>query len=363
MAEQDDTSKEFEPSPKKLDDLRRKGDIPKSNDLTAAASLAGLVGVWIVLGTQHFLTLDHQLSQFLTNAADIGRQGMRQSAGTENARGVLGLAWLILPWFLAPAASALAVLFVQNAIVFAPSKLAPKLSRISPISNARNKFGRQGIFEFLKSAIKLMLVSIALMIFFSQNFGSVAMTLALAPTQGLTLMASLAIKFLWIVVVFYFLVGGVDLVWQRIEHLRKNRMSRQEMTDEQKQSEGDPHVKQQRRQRAQEIANNRMMADVPTADVVIVNPTHFAVALRWDRAKGTAPVCVAKGVDEVAFSIKSLAISSGVPVFSDPPSARAIYSVVEIGSEISPDHYRAAAAAIRFADKLRPKAGAKWKTT
>lgn len=363
MAEQDDASKEFEPSQKKLDDLRRKGEIPKSNDLTAAASLAGLVGAWVVLGAPHILSIDHVLSEFLNSVAGINRDEYSKPVGPENFARIAGLAWLILPWFLAPGLFALVGLIAQKSLVFAPSKLTPKLSRISPIANAGNKFGRRGIFEFLKSATKLALVSVALIFFFSQNFGRVAMTTALAPSQGLALMVTLTINFLWIVVVFYFLVGGVDLIWQRIEHLRKNRMSRQEMTDEQKQSEGDPHVKQHRRQRAQEIANNRMMADVPTADVVMVNPTHFAVALKWDRTKGSAPVCVAKGVDEIALSIKSLAISSGVPVFSDPPSARAIYSVVKIGSEISPEHYRAAAAAIRFADRLRSKESAKWKTT
>jgi len=154
-------------------------------------------------------------------------------------------------------------------------------------------------------------------------------------------------------------LGSIDFLWQRAEHTRKHRMSRKEMMDELKQSEGDPTVKQQRRQRGQEIATNKMLLDVPTADVVIVNPTHYAVALKWDRSQATAPVCVAKGVDEIAARIRVLAAENAVPVHSDPPTARALHAKVALGQEISQDHYRAVAAAIRFAENIRSKAAAR----
>ncbi|PSL15720.1 EscU/YscU/HrcU family type III secretion system export apparatus switch protein, partial [Shimia abyssi] len=121
---------------------------------------------------------------------------------------------------------------------------------------------------------------------------------------------------------------------------------------------GDPHIKQQRRQRAQEIATNQMLSDVPSADVIIVNPTHYAVALKWNRAPGEAPVCVAKGVDEVAKSIRECAHDAGVPIKSDPPTARALHAIVEIGHEVPPDLYRPVATAIRFAEAMRQKAKA-----
>jgi flagellar biosynthetic protein FlhB len=137
-------------------------------------------------------------------------------------------------------------------------------------------------------------------------------------------------------------------------------MSRKELMDETKDSEGDPVMKQQRRQRAYDIATNRMMADVPKADVVIVNPRHYAVALRWDRTAGGAPVCVAKGVDEVALRIRTVAMEAGVPIRQDPPTARALHASVEIGAEIRPEHYRPVAAAIRFAEAVRKRARRKW---
>ncbi len=119
--------------------------------------------------------------------------------------------------------------------------------------------------------------------------------------------------------------------------------------------EGDPYIKQHRRQRAQ-IANNRMLADVPGADVVIVNPTHFAVALKWNRASGAAPICVAKGVDAIAARIREIAEASAVPVRHDPPAARAIHASVEVGAEIQPEHYHAVASAIRFAEAMQARA-------
>ena len=133
-------------------------------------------------------------------------------------------------------------------------------------------------------------------------------------------------------------------------------MSRQDIIDEMKQSEGDPFVKQQRRQRGYDIAMNQMLADVASADVVIVNPTHYAVALRWRRGDQGAPVCVAKGVDEIAARIRAVAAEAGVPLHRDPPTARAVHASVEIGQEIHAEHYRAVAAAIRFAERLRAKA-------
>ena len=163
-------------------------------------------------------------------------------------------------------------------------------------------------------------------------------------------------SFLFIVVLISGAIGGIDAIWQHFEHLRKNRMSHKEIMDENKNTEGDPHLKQERRQRAMSIAQNQMMADVPSADVIVVNPTHYAVALKWSRLPGEAPVCVAKGVDEIARAIREKAIENGVPIHSDPPTARSLHATTNIGDQIAPDLYRAVAAAIRFAETMRKRA-------
>ena len=155
------------------------------------------------------------------------------------------------------------------------------------------------------------------------------------------------------IIVLAFLVAALDVIWQRHSHLKKMRMTHQELKDESKQSEGDPHMRSSRRERAREIASNRMLHDVPTADVVITNPTHYAVALKWSRATETVPVCVAKGEDELARRIRLRAEQAGVPIHEDPPTARSLCALVDVGQMIHPDHYKAVAAAIVFADKMR----------
>ncbi|MGL5008905.1 MAG: EscU/YscU/HrcU family type III secretion system export apparatus switch protein, partial [Paracoccaceae bacterium] len=214
-----------------------------------------------------------------------------------------------------------------------------------------------------KSAVKLGLISVALFYFLSLRAPDILNSHVLAPALATTLMLRLLVEFLILALVITFVIGGLDYGWQIYRHIVRNRMSRKEMLDEMKDSEGDPHVKGQRRQRGMEIANNRMLADVPSADVIIVNPTHYAVALKWKRGSKTAPVCVAKGTDELAAQIRAIAAEAGVPIHSDPPTARAIHASVDIGAPISAEHFKAVAAAIRFAEAMRAKARKGWKLT
>lgn len=219
-----------------------------------------------------------------------------------------------------------------------------------------NKFGRAGLFEFAKSSAKLTIYSVILGVFLVFQSTAILGTLYYSPAIATAELLRLSLLLMSVVLVVALVLGGIDLVWQRAEHVRKNRMSRKEITDEVKESEGDPTMKQQRRQRGVTLAMNQMLADVPKADVVIVNPTHYAVALKWDRLTGRAPVCVAKGVDLVAGRIRDCAREAGVPVHSDPPTARALHAAIEVGEEIQTEHYKAVAAAIRFAEQIRRKA-------
>lgn len=152
------------------------------------------------------------------------------------------------------------------------------------------------------------------------------------------------------------LFAGVDLLWKHFDFRRRNRMTRKEVEDEHKDSEGDPHLKAARRQKAVDLALGSMLADVEKADVVIVNPTHYAVALEWKRGSGKAPVCLAKGVDEVAARIRERAREYKVPIWSDPPCARALHARTKIGEEVPREQFGPVAAAIRFAEAMRAKA-------
>jgi flagellar biosynthetic protein FlhB len=149
--------------------------------------------------------------------------------------------------------------------------------------------------------------------------------------------------------------GAIDYLWQKFEHLRRNRMSHEDLKREFKESDGDPHMRARRRHRAREIATRHMLREVASADVVVINPQHYAVALKWNRARRTAPICVAKGVDQIAMRIREQASLAGVPLHSDPATARALYATIGLGEAIHPEHYMAIAAAIRFADGIRKR--------
>lgn len=352
MSGEDQADKEHEASQQKLDQARKDGDIPRSVDLQTAAATGGFLlalfslGAWAVTraGTAGMVVLD-QADRLSTLVASGG--------GAPIAGMILTLAGPPLALLLVAPVLVLALLFATRGIVFAPSKLAPKLSRISVIAAAKQKFGIDGLVEFGKSTVKLGIVSLILYTFLAGRLEEILASLYLTPAMSAALMARLVLEFLFIVFLIQLALGGVDYLWQVFRHRQRNRMSRKEMMDEFKDSEGDSHLKSARRQRAQEVATNRMLTDVASANVVVVNPTHYAVALKWDRSKGGAPVCVAKGVDEIARKIRERAAEHGVPIHSDPPTARAIHATVEIGQEIRVEHYRAVAAAIRFAEAMR----------
>ena len=355
-SEQQGGEKPHEPTQRKLDKAREKGEVPRSNDLSTAAAYGGLCLAAMAVGPGALPGLGATM-QTLVDRPEALAPLFFDGPGATITGGLMGAVTLaILPFFVAPAVAALATIIAQRAFVVSGEKLRPKLSRISIIKNAGNKFGRTGLFEFFKSFAKLLIYSLVLFLFVSAKLPEMAQTLLLEPGIAVATLARLCVEFLSLVFVIALVIGGIDVLWQRAEHMRRNRMTDKEIRDEVKDSEGDPYMKQQRRARGEQIARAQMMADVPRADVVIVNPSHYAVALAWDRSPGSAPVCVAKGVDEVALAIRRIATGAGVPIHSDPPTARRLHAETEVGAQIAPADYRAVAAAIRFADQMRRKA-------
>ena len=356
MSEDESGEKQNEPTQKKLDDARKKGEVPRSTDLNTAAAYGGFLIVAIALGAALLKDTGTALMVFIDRSNELSQLMFEGPAAPVVGGAMLSIGRSLLPWFGLPAAAVLVTIIAQRSFIVTPDKLMPKASRVSILSNAKNKFGRTGLFEFAKSTTKLTIYSILLGVFLMANLNDIVSTIYLSPAMALSLLAALTVKFLGVVLVISLAVGGVDFFWQRYDHMMKNRMSHEDLKNEVKSSEGDPQMKQQRRQRGYEIAMNQMLADVPKADVVIVNPTHYAVALSWSRQAGAAPVVVAKGVDEIAARIRETATEASVAIHSDPPTARAIFAAVEIGQEVLPEHYKPVAAAIRFADALRGKA-------
>ncbi|SMR70683.1 flagellar biosynthetic protein FlhB [Aliiroseovarius halocynthiae] len=356
MADEDDDSKQHEPTQKKLDDARKRGEVPRSSDLNTAMSYMVLLLLATALGASTMTGIGTILASMIERSDQLAHHAFHGQAGPVLANAMTSIAWRLTPWLVLPMIAVLGLSIVTRSFVVSPEKLMPKLNRISPLSNAKNKFGRSGLFEFFKSFVKLSIYGVILGVFIWVNLPEMLAALALTPGMVSVLLMDLSIEFFAIVLLVAMIIGGIDYLWQHQEHLRKNRMSHKELMDEIKQNEGDPHMKGQRRQKAYDIATNQMMQDVPDADVIVVNPTHYAVALKWSRLPGEAPICVAKGVDEVAARIREIASENGVPIHRDPPTARALHATVEIGREIPSDQYQAVAAAIRFAEKMRQRA-------
>ncbi|WP_347137949.1 flagellar type III secretion system protein FlhB [Paracoccus sp. SSK6] len=353
MSEEND-DKPFEASDQKLRRAREKGDIPRSAELNVAAMY---LGAWLAFAVGAGFAVKAWLSMA---ARALGSEGWTPGAtgaiaaalGQYAGGAVLGLAAV-------PSLVIVVALIGTRGLVFAPQKLAFDLNRINPMKTAAQKFGKSGLVNFGISLGKVALVGLSGWFLFRNLLGH----LASSPLAGDRWIADLGVllgRVLALALAISVLFAGLDMGWQWFDHRRKNRMTRKEIEDEYKDSEGDPHFKAARRQRAVDIATHQMLADVGRADVVIVNPTHYAVALEWKRGSGRAPVCLAKGTDEIAARIRERAREHRVPIFPDPPSARAIHATVEIGQEIRREQFAAVAAAIRFAEKMREKARAGW---
>lgn len=353
MSEETD-DKPFEATDQKLQKARERGDIPRSTEFNVAAMY---LGAWLAFAVGAGFAVREWLSMA---SRAMGSDGW--PVGT-----VFGLAatlgqyagWALVVLALVPALAILVALIAQRGLVFTPTKLAFDFNRINPIKTAGQKFGISGLMTFAISFGKAALVCVGGWYLFAallDRLAGSAMTggrwiADLGVLLGQVLMLSVAVSVVFAV---------LDMMWKWYDHRRKNRMSRKEMQDEHKDAEGDPHLKAARRQRAVDIAMKQMLADVARADVIIVNPTHYAVALEWKRGSGRAPVCLAKGTDDVAARIRDRARENKVPIWSDPPCARAIHATVAVGGEIRRDHFAAVAAAIRFAENMREKARAGW---
>lgn len=348
--------KSHDPTPRRLERAREQGDVVRSQDAQTLAAYLGLSAAVALTAGWGAVRLGEVLMAPLAHP-----QALADILVTGGARDMIaGFAVPILaatlPLVAMPAALILALLVAQRSIVFAPDKIHPKLSRISPIDNAKQKYGVTGLVEFAKSTVKLLAVSAVLGLVVWADLDRLASYVGRAPRMLGTLLADRFWALMIGLIVVSAAVAFFDVLWQQAELIRRNRMTHQELRDEAKQAEGDPHVKAQRRERGRQLAMNRMLLDVPKADVVITNPTHYAVALSWDRMLGGAPRCLAKGVDEIAARIRARAEAAEIPIFEDPPTARSLHATVEIGREIAPEHYRAVAAAILFADRMADKA-------
>ncbi len=250
----------------------------------------------------------------------------------------------------------------QSGLIFTADKVKPKWSKVNPLEGFKRIFGPDGLVQFLKTFIKLVAIGAVCWWVLKPHARELENLAAMSPAMILPFARDLALALMLSALIFLSLTAGADYLWQRMRFAKRMRMTKEELKEDFKQSDGDPHVKAKLRQIRMQRGRQRMMQAVPDATVIITNPTHYSVALRYEPDQGDgAPVCVAKGVDEMAARIRECAATAGVPIRSDPPAARALYASVDIGGEILPEYYARVAAAIRFAETMRGKARRAWR--
>lgn len=347
MSDEDKASKTEEATEKKIKDALDKGNVPVSKEASVFAGvLASLAIAHFVIGNAAAEMVD-LLYRLIDDPGGIALHDARDATTLMHAL-ALGLGVFLAPIVAIIAVFGLSASFLQNAPRMAKDRIQPKLNRISPIQGFTRIFGAQGGMELGKAVFKFVVVSAVVALIARVDYWRVVNGMYSDPTQIPELILSLTIRLLSAVCVSIVVLVIADIAFSRFKWKKDLRMSRHEVKDEHKQAEGDPLVKMRMRSLARDRARRRMIADVPRATIVIANPTHYAIALRYVREEGGAPVVVAKGQDLVALKIREIAQTHGIPVIEDKPLARSMYDAVEVDRPIPAEFYRVVAELLYF---------------
>lgn len=352
MAEEtSEEDKNEEPTDKKRREAREKGQVAHSREvntwimLSTGAILIASVGVWLSENLteilREFIAKPHAYSMDGGAIARLMHQFSLE---------IFGL--LLVPlglFFIAAFLSS----FIQVGPLISTESIQPKLEKLDPIKGATRIFGLRAWVEFLKAFAKMVIVGTVTTIILWPIYQDARGMVGIEVTSIMNLLLNESNRLFIAVCSVLFLFAALDYGWQRMQLNKQLKMSRQEIRDEYKQSEGDPHIKARLRQLRVERARKRMMTKVPTADVIVTNPTHFAVAMEYKQDKGGAPVVVAKGQDRIALKIREIAKENEVPIVENPPLARALYDTVELDEEIPEQHYKAVAEIISYVFGLK----------
>lgn len=353
----DDTQKTEEPSQKKLDEARKKGQVALSREVNNWIMLLAATILVAGAGPSVMSALSRHMQSYLEHAHDLpsapGGFGIVLGESLLDVLAIMALPLLALMFaaFIGP--------FIQVGPMLAPELIKPDIDKISPIQGFRRLFSMRSMIEFVKGVLKLAMIGLVGYLMLEPYFGAIDHIVGLPVPLLLGEMMRMFVRLMTGVLVALLVIAAIDLAYQRWEFYKKMRMTRQEVKDEYKQAEGDPQIRSKLRQLRAERARQRMIQAVPQADVVITNPTHFAIALKYNPDEMEAPKCLAKGVDDVALRIREVAKESGVEIVENPPLARILYEAVEIDQTIPQEHYKAVAEVISFVfrkqGKLKPK--------
>lgn len=352
------SSRTEEATPRKLEEARKRGDVAKSADVNQAVSFAAACAVLIGAGGYLSANLLQALLPFLTSPHELAERLDSGHGADVATRAVMAAAPFVMSVLGASAMAGLGANILQQGFLWSPNKILPDASRISPMSGFQRMFGIDGLVQFLKTLLKLAVTGWVAWSVLQPHAKELANMAAMEPIAVMTFGRDLLVALVTSVLTFLALTAGADWIWQRQRFLQRMRMSREEIKEENRQQEGDPHIKARLRQIRLQRARKRMMAQVPKATLVVTNPTHYAVALRYVAGETAAPICVAKGMDNIALKIREIAADHEIPVIEDPPLARALYAAVDVEETIPREHYEAVAKVIGFimGRRQRPRA-------
>jgi flagellar biosynthetic protein FlhB len=359
MADEDQDSKTEQPTSRRLDKAREQGNVLQSQEVKTAAMLtAMLVVVWLGLPV-----LINLLKNYLAGMIDHLHE-----IRIESAKDLVQLGTdIVLHMMLAlavPFAIMIAVAFAsslgQTGFMLVLEKLAPDFSKVNPLAGLKRIFSMHSVVELIKSVAKLTLVGVGCYMFLKPRVKELELLMSMDLISVVVYIQQTLVKLIMAVVIMMLVLAGGDWFYQRFTFMKNLRMSRQEIKDENKDTEGDPMIKSRLRSLRIARARQRMMANVPKADVVITNPTHFACALKYDMESMGAPVLIAKGQDFTALKIREVATEHEIPIVENPPLARALFAAVEIDQEIPPEHYKAVAEVISYVMRLKEKSRGKF---
>ncbi|MBP7721209.1 MAG: flagellar biosynthesis protein FlhB [Alphaproteobacteria bacterium] len=349
----DDTQKTEEPTPKKLEEARKKGQVALSREVNNWVMLLAATILIVSFTGPVFKDITLLMQTYIERSHDIpGAPGGLYIALGEGLKKILLI--LALPFALLMLAAFLSP-FVQVGPLFAPEIIKPDISKISPMKGFQRLFSMRSIMEFVKGILKIVVISIVGAVILYPYFGQLDHMVGLPIPLLMGEMKTLVVRLMVGILVVLLVIAVIDLLYQRYEHYKRMRMTKQELKDEYKQTEGDPHVKARLRQLRTEKARQRMIQAVPRADVVITNPTHYSIALEYKPETMDAPVCIAKGLDNVALRIREVAKEHNIVLFENPPLARVLYDTVDIDETIPSEHFKAVAEVISYVFKLRGK--------
>jgi flagellar biosynthesis protein FlhB len=354
MADDRDKSQQTEePTQRRLEQAHEQGDIVSSQEVTTFVLLLGGTLAIAIFARSASQELGRLFRTFLASADEISVDpGALQNL---MAYLLIKLGVIVGPMLVLMMVSGIAANVLQHRPTLSFEKIKPNLSKLSPMSGLKRMFGIEGLMTLVKGLIKIAIVGIAIWTQLWPERGTLEAMLTQSPIAIAADMNHLWFKLMTATLAAMAVIAGGDYMMQRFQFIKRNRMSKQEVKEEYRQTEGDPMVKGRLRQIRMERAKKRMIQEVPKATVVITNPTHYAVALKYESGKTLAPMCVAKGVDALALRIRDKAKEHNVPVVENPPLARALYATVEVDEAIPVEHFKAVAQVIGYVMKLTGK--------